>query len=715
MLEQGRSVRSPPPEKEGAAETTCDELTTTPLPRSPEPTWGEEVEKIGSKVKPAIMDPTPLDFFIAGNGKYNTDMNKTLLYVCCKFLKDVGSNFGAGEDTVLHKLLQYRYRSFPWGTVLQEQTAPVWVPHRVTGPARRPAPVWAPLHGPQILPGNLLQHGLLSTGCSFLQGMSICCGVGSSVGCRVDICSTTVLHGLQGDKLLHHGLRYRLQGNLCSGTWSTSSPSFFTDLAYDCQGPECTNRLCDLFPPPHQGSFLHNRSHALAYLPPIPSTPAPDTQPPSLGHDPDPPYFNLVEKESVWNTLWKQGQATQEDYKDAVHHCQEKIHTTKAQLELKLASTVVDNKKGFLKYVNSKRRTKENIGLLLDEVGHLTNRDEDKAEIFNAFFASVFNNVVPKIGHQHYVNCILTFDYYNTTNDGPCDSRSPGLEGCDWGSDKLPADFELVWDLLLQLNAHKSMGPDGIHPRVLKELADVIARPLSVIYQRSWESGEVPVDWKLANVIPIFKKGQRDYPGPVSLTLVPGKIMEKVILGVIEKHLKYMMLNVSLQRALAAKRANRVLGCIKHSIANQSKEVLVPLYSALVRPHLEYCVQFWAPQYKKDIKILECVQRRATKMVNGLEGLTYEERLRIVGLFSLEKKRLRGDLIAVCNFLMRGSREGGADLFSLVSGDTTLDIRKKFFTERVVKHWNKLPREVVMAPSLSVFKKHLDNALRYMV
>ncbi|KAK4810800.1 hypothetical protein QYF61_008773 [Mycteria americana] len=114
--------------------------------------------------------------------------------------------------------------------------------------------------------------------------------------------------------------------------------------------------------------------------------------------------------------------------------------------------------------------------------------------------------------HQHYVNFILTFDYYNTTNDGPCDSRSPGLEGCDWGSDKLPADFELAWDLLLQLNAHKSMGPDGIHPRVLKELADVIARPLSVIYQRSWESGEVPVDWKLANVIPIFKKGQRDYP-----------------------------------------------------------------------------------------------------------------------------------------------------------------------------------------------------------
>ncbi|KFV44934.1 hypothetical protein N328_02691, partial [Gavia stellata] len=187
-------------------------------------------------------------------------------------------------------------------------------------------------------------------------------------------------------------------------------------------------------------------------------------------------------------------------------------------------------------------------------------------------------------------------------------------------------------------------------------------------------------------------------------------------------------LNMSWQCMPAAQKANRILVCIKRSVTSRSRDVILPLYSALVRPHLGYCIQPWGPQHKKDMDLFKQVWRRATKTVRGLEHLSYEDRLRELGLFSLEKRRLQGDLRAAFQYLTGAYKKAGEGLFTRACNDRTrgngfklkegrfrLDIRRKFFTRRVVRHWSRLPREALDAPTLEVFKARLDGALSKLV
>ena len=196
------------------------------------------------------------------------------------------------------------------------------------------------------------------------------------------------------------------------------------------------------------------------------------------------------------------------------------------------------------------------------------------------------------------------------------------------------------------------------------------------------------------------------------------EVTEEKDLGVtLDVGLKY-----SKQCSLAAGRANRVLGVIKRTCQSRTQDIIIKLYKALVRPHLEYAIQAWCPYLQRDIDVLERVQRRATKLIYNIRELDYATRLKVVGLTTLKSRRLRGDMIEVYKILnslddvemnkffeFSESVQLRGHSLKFSKPRARLELRRNVFSHRSVSLWNKLPDNVVHAKSLNCFKNNIDK------
>ena len=577
------------------------------------------------------------------------------------------------------------------------------------------------------------------------------------------------------------------------------------------------------------------------------------------------------------------------------------------QFEKRISNELKSNPKGFWKYTNSRLKSKQGIEALKDETGVLCTDDESKARILNSFFSSVFTD--EDVTSVPALPCLDSICLEDVNISQVAVKRC--LEG---------------------LKTSSSPGPDGIHPRVLKEAAEQVAGPLATLFRKSLDAGVLPGEWKLGLIVPIFKKGPRSEPGnyrPVSLTAIPCKILETLIRNALMDHLAagqllhhdqhgfrqgrscssqllevmedwsscieqgeavdalyldfkkafdavshqrllsklesygitgklkgwiaaflqdrqqrvvvrgssspwatvssgvpqgsvlgpslfilyindlpsvvdssikifaddtkiyrsvsscagsaelqkdldaisawsdewqlpfnetkckslhigsrnpcltYRMHGIELeqvtvekdlgvyldselkfrkQASAAAAKGNQLLALIKRSFLCIDAVTLPALYKTLVRPHLEYGNLIWGPFNRADQKLIERVQRRATKLVQVIRHLPYEERLKQLNIPSLHYRRRRGDMIAMYQILNGGMNVSPDTFFipaqtvctrghtkKLWKPQAHSRVRRHTLAARAVNDWNDLPPSVVQATSVNQFKARLDE------
>ena len=313
-------------------------------------------------------------------------------------------------------------------------------------------------------------------------------------------------------------------------------------------------------------------------------------------------------------------------------------------------------------------------------------------------------------------------------------SWSPVISGIPQGSIMGPILFTIfVNDLPQQVNSIISMYADDTKlylPLVHPDCTDILADDLLTlqIWAQEMQMKFHPAKCKvmhLGNTNP-----ERDY------VMIKDDGTQHIIEeSIIEKDLGVEIswsLNFHFHCQEKVNKANKVLGCLRHSFKYLDKDSFSMLYKAIVRPHLEFASCIWNPRFKKTIDMVERVQRRATKLVPEVRDLPYTERLKALGLESLEYRRTRSDLIETFRIL-NGIHEVDRNCYcSVCPGkmmlspslsqntrgherklqihDATL-ARQNFFENRVSALWNSLSRQTVTSKNVNIFKNNLDKDL----
>ena len=359
----------------------------------------------------------------------------------------------------------------------------------------------------------------------------------------------------------------------------------------------------------------------------------------------------ILEKRNTWKNWKRTGRATDKAvYTRTEKECKRMIRNKKNSYERNIARNRNVNPKLYYSYVNSAKKNKSRFGPLKDEDGEFVVNPKEQAEKMNEFYSSVFTRSI---------------------GDSP---SKPAFNGNESLSDMV-VDEERVKEVIDGMRENAAPGPDGIQPILLKILREEVATPLTILFRKSIDVGRIPDEWREANVIPIFKKGSRAEPGnyrPVSLTSVPGKLLERLVKNDIDAHVENNNLLKDSQHGFRRNRSTQTnlieFGNVITGWADEGKCFDVFF--------LDFAKAFDVVCHKRLLVKLEAIGIRG-KILNWIKDWISQRKQRVV----VDGKS--SDWVAVISSVIQGSVLGGIlfDIFIDDIDDAVIEALLKKFAD----------------------------------